>query len=333
VQERWLDRNRTKLRELFDVLELSDRWSDEPAELLAFMEAEWLGSEHGGQRDKVALPPEMADAARPMLAALGLAGRVPPPSDRYDEVIVLGAAAGGLHRRMALVREAGVVAEGLTVLAGLRPHERGARDGGIDELLAVDGRFSAAPGWVAAPELTDRARDLSTVSAGQFDAAAALFPSETALAELLLLKQWPLARRVGDVVGPAHPVENELGQRPWALRVWQQVGPIPWLRVLNGAPVDRSPRPPRPTSRSTLVEWFDLVVQKRPVKTVLAVVNQPHIGRVRLDLLEEMDALGRSDIDMDFAGCETLADVNVLLQLGEIPAWIRADERTTGLRT
>jgi len=326
----WLETNRDTLRELFHVLQADVHWSDDPETLVRWMEQNWLGAEHGRQAGKPVFDDDMQRDARPLLAELGFTGRVEPPGSTYDEVIVLGAAGAGLHRRLELVRTSGIHAAGLTVLAGLRPHERQRRDGGLAELLSPEGRFAAAPGWTTPPQLQHAQMLLHDAGVeDDYLAAAITFPAETDLAELLLIKQWPGAHVSTTVHGPPHPVTNELGQRPWALRTWTSEGPLPVLRVLSGAPVERAatsgePRPPRPTTASTFDEWLVLIGENTSPQRVLAVVNQPHLQRVREQLT---GILRRRDcpITLDVAGCETLSDVDIVLVLGEIPASIRTD--------
>jgi hypothetical protein len=323
----WIDTNRQLLRSLFDVLGASAYWREDTEELASWMEANWLGAEHGRQEGKPLFDDASQRAARPILEELGLTKRVEPPAERYDEVIVLGAAGIGMHRRIEFVRVSGVAAKGLTILAGMRPHERQSRDGGLDELLATDGRFAPAPGWRMPPRLEHLQAVLRTAGVTDEHAAAALvFPSETDLAELFLSKQWPNAEVLTTMHTAPHPVVNELGQRPWTVRTWQTEGPIPTLRVLNGYPVERpgpgSMRPPRPTTLSTFEEWLALVAADEVPASVLAVVNQPHLRRVQLQLRMHLDAVGL-EVQLDVAGCETLSDVDVVLLLGEIPAFIR----------
>jgi hypothetical protein len=346
VTRRWLDVHRADLRALFAALELTADWSDDDAELVAYMESRWLRDEHGQQPDKPRFTAEQEAAARPIMDRLGFSRQVEPPAGEHDEVLVLGAATLGMYRRLDLVQVAGVRAAALTVLTGPRPHERGTReleaaaagtaveaanaaasvrrDGGATELLDPKGRFPARPGWDGAAHRWQ----LSLLRAAGVDdglAAAILFPSEADLAELVLTKLHPAVRLVATEHAPPHEVTNELGQRSWAVRTWKAPGPIPELRVLNGEPVHRGDRPSRPTSISTFDEWLQRYSATRASRRILCVVNQPHIGRVRLELLEHVRAIGRTDLTLDFAGCGVLADSPVNVQLGEIPAYALAD--------
>ena len=342
----WLEEHREDIGALFEALELSAEWREDDAELISYMELSWLRGEHGQQPDKPTFTPEQEAAARPILERLGFSRQIEPPAPEYDEILVFGAATLGMYRRLDLVQATGVRADALTVLAGLRPHERGARelearekgtsvsaehaaasvrrDGGATELLDLTGRFSARPGWDAGGHLWQlellRAADVDDGLAG-----AILFPSEAHLAELVLTKIYPGAQPVSTQHAPPHEVTNELGQRPWAVRTWEAPGPVPVIRVLNGSPVNRGERPSRPTSISTFDEWLDRYQADPTPRSILCVVNQPHIGRVRLELVEHVETIGRSDLTLDFAGCGVLADSPVNVQLGEIPAYALAD--------
>ena len=240
----WLDGERANLRKLFDVLGSGDHWVDDDVALIEFMERTWLGSEHGEQLGKPVFTDDQQAAALPILTDMGFVDRVEPRRSRYDEILLLGASAIGLHRRLELIRKTNVAASRLTVLAGLRPHERQARDGSLSELMAPDGRFAAAPGWEPPATLAHQARLLGETDVDDYLAAAALLPHETALARLLIAKQWPDVRPVGTEHQEPHPIENELGQRHWVTRTYATSGAVQEIRILNGAPVQRGDRPP-----------------------------------------------------------------------------------------
>ncbi len=325
----YLERHRGTLRELFAVL--GEAWTDNDADLMAHMERRWLGAEHGPGAGKREFPQEIKDEAWPLLRELEVVDRVDPRRESYDQVVVMGAAAIGLYRRLELVRASGVRAGSLTVLAGLRPHSGLARDGALDELLAPDGRFAAAAGWTPPPLLVHQSALLAGLD--PLTAARVLVPSETDLARLLLRKHWPDATLDSVTVDTAGDgVVNELGPRETLLETYRSSGAIPLLRILNGAPVrrdhDGAARPARPTSRSTIREWIGTAMSG--ARDILVVVNQPHLSRVRLDVLDELAAAGHRGLSVEVAGAHALrdsADLNLLL--GEIPARINA-ERVTG---
>jgi hypothetical protein len=326
----YLERHRETLRELFEVL--GEEWPGGDAALIAHMERRWLGAEHGPGAGKRVFPQEVKDRSWPLLRELEVVDRVDPRRESYDQVVVMGAAGIGLYRRLELVRTSGVRADSLTVLAGLRPHSGLARDGDLDELLAPEGRFAAAKGWSPPPLLAYQRALLGDID--PLRAARILAPSETDLARLLLVKHWPDARLDSLTVDTSTgTVVNELGRRATIVETYCSSGPIPVLRILNGAPVRRDQdgvaRPARPTSRSTIREWITTAMSG--ARDILIMVNQPHLSRVRLDVLDEVAAAGHRDLAIDVAGAHVLrdsADLNLLL--GEIPARINA-ERVTGL--
>ncbi len=325
----YLDRHRGDLQRLFAALGKGDQLPAGDAELEAHLLARWLGDEHGASVSKEQYTPAQEAAARPLLPHLDVVERVDPrPGTHYDEILVMGASGIGLHRRLELVRTSGVSADRLTVLAGLRPHEGNARDGDIDELLSVAGRMAAAAGWRPPPDLLRRAALLRDQGVDPFTIARVLVPTETDLATLLLVKQWPGAHST-DMLYPdrPHALENELGQREFVLRAWSTTGPIPELRLLNGAPVDRGNRPARPTSTSTVLEWLELPGTGE-VSRVLIVVNQPHLYRVGLELGELVRGRGH-DLIIDVAGREAAPDAALHLLLGEVAARISLERRLT----
>jgi hypothetical protein len=325
----YLDRYRGDIRALFEVL--GENWPGDDSVLISYMEGRWLGAEHGPGASKRVFDEETKDKAWPLLRRLDLVDRADPPKAGYDQVVVMGAAGIGLYRRLELVRQSGVTAGRLAVLAGLRPHSGLARDGALDELLAVGGRFAAVPGWAPPSLLAHQAGLLGGID--QLTAAQVVTPSETDLARLLLGKHWPDLQLAGVTVDTAPDgVTNELGRRGIMLETYLSSGPIPVLCILNGAPVrrdgDGTTRPARPTSRSTIREWTELGLDG--ARSILVVVNQPHLSRVRLDVLDELAKAGHAELDVDVAGAHALqasADLNLLL--GEIPSRINA-ERVSG---
>lgn len=319
----FLDDARPTLRALFDALGRREDWTDDDSALIGYMERRWLGIEHGPGVGKDAFDEAARERAWPLLRELGLVDRVDPPASSYDEVVVMGAAGIGLHRRLELVRTSGVATDLLTVLAGRRPHSGLARDGALDELLAPDGRFGSAPGWTV-PAGLDRSATL-LAALDPLLAAQAVLPSETDLARLVLGKQWPGLRPTGIRPTSDGGIANELGTRQVA---WEEYdSSLGRVRLLDGAAVDRGPgRPARPTSRSTLQEW--IAAGFDDVREVLIVVNQPHLTRVRHDIRAELEAAGIGGHDgprIDIAGCAVLPTVDLVLVLGEIPARINAD--------
>lgn len=320
----YLEEHLDDLRALFDAVDRTADWTDDPDQLVAYMEQRWLGTEHGARSGKDELDPGAAERAWPVLERLGVVGQVAPPRAAYDQVVVMGASGIGLHRRLELVRTSGVETAMLTVLAGMRPTEPAARDGAIGELLAAEGRFGAAAGW-AAPPAALRAHGLLT-GVDELAAAAVVFSSETDLARLLIGKQWPAARLVGIETTDDGGVPNELGTRQVRHEDYAvPAGPISSIRLVNGKAVDRGAgRAPRPTSRSTIAEWLGR--EATGLGSVLVVVNQPHLWRVHRELQAEVVAAGRSDLVLDVAGCAVdPRTADLLLMLGEIPARINGE--------
>lgn len=323
----YLDRHRADLHRLFTALGKQDQIPTGDAELEAHLLSRWLGDEHGASATKEQYTPAQEAAARPLLRDLDVIERIDPDAEaHYDEILVMGASGIGLHRRLELVRTSGVSADRLTVLAGLRPHEGNSRDGDIDELLSTEDRMAAAAGWRPPADLVRRAALLRDQGVDPLMIARVLLPSETDLATLLLVKQWPGAHPTSTLhPDRPHELENELGQREFVLRTWSTTGPIPQLRLLNGAPVARGDRPPRPTSTSTVVEWLGLPGTAE-VSRVLIVVNQPHLHRVGLEVSELVRERGR-DLIVDVAGREAAPDAALHLLLGEVAARISLERR------
>lgn len=234
----YLDRHRKDLSDLFEILQ--EPWQSDDPTLVSYMEQNWLGAEHGPGDSKQVFDEKTKDAAWPLLRALEVVDRVDPPQGQYDQVVVMGAAGLGLYRRLEVVKQSGIRAASLTILAGLRPHSGRARDGALDELLAFEGRFAAAPGWTPPPRLQYQAGLLAEAGVDPLTAAKIVTPSETDLARLTLGKHWPDIQLGSVTVDPLkNNVANELGHRDITVETYTASGPIPLLRILNGAPVRR----------------------------------------------------------------------------------------------
>jgi len=334
----WFSRHASDLRVLFDLLGL-DAPVDDAEALAEWCEREGWYGEHGRQPGRPRFDEATVAAARPLLQRIGLDGQVDPPDEEFDEIVVMGAAGIGMHRRIGLVADSTVRAARMTVLAGLRPHE-GARshpdgrtnDGLLSELLAVDGRFPARPGWSPHPLHLHLQALLGAID--DHAAAAITFPTETDLAVLSLSKHYPHATLRSTLHEPPHGVTNELGQREWATRTWDNPpgNRIPRLVVQNSAPVERHNYATgeriasRPTATSSFAEW--LARHETSGSTpdrILVVVNQPHLGRIYQQVRDHLTSAGLSGMSVEVAGCATLQDVDLNLLLGEIPRWIRAD--------
>jgi hypothetical protein len=323
--------HRHTLEQLFKVL--GETYLHDPEALVAWMERRWLGAEHGPGEGKPQYPEAALEQAWPLLEKLDLVDRKQPTSAEYDEVVVLGAAGIGLYRRLGLVRESGVRAKVLTVLAGQRPHSGNARDGSLDEYVDPAGRFAAQPGWTAPPALLAELQRLTAAGVAPLVAAKQAIPSETDMARILMSKHWPDMCLVATTAPTAEQkVVNELGLRHFAWEEYESGSQFPRLRLFDSAPVERrgrdgTPLPARPTSRSSIREWVESWGDIPP-RTVLAVVNQPHLVRVEGDIASEIEALGVAFPEIEVAGCEVLrASVDVNLVLGEIPARINSERR------
>ena len=125
-------------------------------------------------------------------------------------------------------------------------------------------------------------------------------------------------------------MQNELGSPRHRGRDLHRGRPHPVAAQFStarrcGRDADGTPRPARPTSRSTIQEWATLLDGAR---NILVVVNQPHLSRVRLDVLDELARAGHGGLSLDVAGARALRDsVDLNLLLGEIPARVNAERR------
>lgn len=329
----YLQAHRQTLGELFAAL--GETMPPDDDQLVRWMEQRWLGAEHGPGAEKPTYPADALDQAWPLLQRLDLVDRVNPRGTEYDEVVVMGAAGIGLYRRLGLVRDSGVRAKQLTVLAGQRPHSGLARDGALDEYLEAESRFRAAEGWTV-PAGLDRQRELlEKAGIEPLVAAQVVVPTETDMARLLLQRHWPAAR-LSSVVIEREPqtVINELGARTFIWEYFEGTSTLPSMRLLNSAPVQRrdgagNELPARPTGRSSVREWLEPWGSDAP-SSVLVVVNQPHLSRVANDVYSEMEAAAVAIPVVEVVGCEVLqASVDINLVLGEIPARINSERRAS----
>lgn len=275
-----------------------------------------------------------ADVANLLRSSAVCQGRG-PATTIYDEVVVLGAAARGIWRRLALLDEARVGASTLTVLAGRRPHlgrAGGGRDGDIDALLGHGGPFPEAAGWLPPARLVERRQGRG----GQdgWRVAAELFPDETSLALMLVNRR----HLTGSSVPGGTTRLNDGREVAGDVRAASDgflicdggAGRFRHLRVLDGSPVHRNTGPPRPTTISTLTAWIS---QGEGVEAghrrILVVSSQPHLARVDR-LLQELRAAQRLSADIEVAGCPAPADVRPGVVLREL-ALEAAHERREGM--
>lgn len=275
--------------------------------------------------DRVAGLPLDADVTA-LLHRSSICQDVRPSASEYDEVVVLGAAATGMWRRLVLVDETGVHAPMLTLLAGRRPHLGRAgdgRDGHLDELLGSEGRFPAARGW-RPPDRLASPVDVAGSGPDRWTVAAQRFPDETALALLLLDRRWPSAREgavtrstrlsdgrtvVGDVTCDADGYLERAGV----------AGRFERVRVLDCPSVARPNGSDRPTSRSTISTWSER--DRRPVsgsrRRILLVSGQPHLARVGR-IVAELAVARRLAADVEVVGPAAAAHVRGAVVLREL---------------
>ncbi len=275
--------------------------------------------------DAVAGLPLDADLTT-LLHRSSICQEVRPSASEYDEVVVLGAAATGMWRRLVHVNESGVHASVLTLLAGRRPHLGRAgdgRDGHGDELLGSEGRFPAAPGW-RPPDLLASPVDAARSDLDSWTVAAQRFPDETALALLLLDRRWPSTREgvatrstrlsdgrtvVGDITCDADGFLERTGVP----------GRFERIRVLDCPSVARPNGSDRPTSRSTISAWFER--DRPPVsgsrRRILVVSGQPHLARVGRIVAELAVASGLA-ADVEVVGPSAAAHVRGAVVLREL---------------
>lgn len=202
--------------------------------------------------------------------ALLLDRSVPPRRRAYTEVVVLGAHATALWRRLELVDRCGASAPRLTVLVAPRPtahdHPRRA-DGTPAELLGPGGRFPSVPGWRLPSDAADPC-DLARIPLG----------TEAHVALLLLSRRWGLD--VGDALG-------RLGRLPdGAPTVELDLGAT---AAFASVAVRRSGHGVAGTTAGTLTDW---VAARRAARgrtpadrggagVGLVVTSRPHLLRTR----------------------------------------------------
>jgi hypothetical protein len=312
-------------------------------ELLAELAAR-LGPEHGGVEELLHRTTELARVCDPdgddpfddelfggpvsnevirlLRSAPNCTGRGPETQD-YDEIVVLGAAARGIWRRLAFVDEHALRSPVLTVLAGRRPHLRAAgagRDGDIRALLDPGGPFPPDAAWQAPASLVARRAALGA-DADPWDVAAGLVPDETALAFLLLDRRWPRAgSSTTTLLADGREVVGEIEcGSDGSLTRGAVEGRFGTVRVLDGHPVHRANGRARPTTASTLADWLrrDPGADGPRSRRILVVSSQPHLHRVER-ILAELDASARLHADLEVTGCDAPHDVRPGVVLREL---------------
>ncbi len=322
------------LKGLFIALGREDEWSEDPREMLPYLREKWIGIEHGNHVTKDQFTPEQVTAARPYLEAMGLtSAQRPRRNAHFDQVVIGGGTMLTNYRRVGFVDELidmGIQIDKLVFWLGRRPATD--RDGTGKELLATSGRLAGRSikgnPWVK--ELIKR---------GALKMRSTLKLTETDLGRMAILKVF------GGMLMPYRVDLSALNEKHKRADLLDSIERMPEeyvtdyyfntndgleIVLLNGKSVSRGigpdgkPRPPRPTTTSTTMEWLERHSPPKHGK-VLYVTGNPHTLRMAQDSYAVMRAMGRGDIDLQMAGIEPYEGMDIHIYLGEIARLIDND--------
>jgi hypothetical protein len=352
-----------QVKDLMEALGRGDKWSSDPRELQKYVLPAWLGGEHGDSASKDKFTPEQRAAAWPILSDMGLLRRIIAEPDLVvDDAVVVGGTSTANFRREGEVHfniaNNGLKTPSMRLWVGQRfrePVVRGvSRDGTLSELMDPEGRF---PGhdlldnrWVRR-HIIDRPWNAE-------DPAQAMFPTETELGRLMMLKQIEggadvLPTRIDlaitDLNDPNASLPSSIeysvdgGHRRMPARVVMdhhfvdQNGMV--ITVMNAAAQPRDVGPPRHHTKSCTQEWLDRYPPRQGANVLYASGN-PHGVRTAQDTYRILQEQGRGDVNLivvasSLAGSDPIhvqlgterdpsvpAEPSILLVLGEVAASI-----------
>lgn len=333
TERRFIEPYGQEIKGVMDALGMGGLWSDDPPQLANNIVPRWKRGEYGhGQNG---FSDAQIAAAMPLLESMGLAKEVlPPVTDKpLAKVVIFGATTTAIVRRLDLLDtfvEAGGQFDGVDILVGQRPAERGehgGRDGRIKDLMGTDGKYPGHPimdnPWARAS--LGPAFDILRKQK-EWDL------TETDLARIALMKRWGsnltphhFNLQIADVTTDGAPAEGvqfftpsvslreegipEKEQAP-ARAVMDITYNVNFqtvngefaqdttpLTLVNGAAVRRTDGKgravkPRPTTRSTIEEWINRHAPQQKGAGVLFITGAPHAQRMTQDVYAANEGLG-----------------------------------------
>jgi hypothetical protein len=336
-----------ELHELFVALGRAEFWSDDPERLCEYMEPAWLGGEHGNGKGKDQFTPEQEAAAWPLIHDMGFTRRIPPPAGSVvDDAAMVGATDPTNQvtaNEFRVAREVyGVQTPTLRLWTGERFRAEG--DGTTEEIVArmMQNGGMPAPGsaWlqhqlaVARGEIVGETAfatetDLGRLCLGTLvDGGNELDPTQVHLA--LTDLQDPHARLPERI---AYTEDGEVRRLPARIFLDRDFATQDGLviTVMNAAAVQRERGLPRHTSNSCINEH----IERYPLPqngSLLLVGSQPYGIRVGQDVRYQLDAAGRSDVQLVLATAPMRPTMALHSALGNFASLTRLDIRRNNKR-
>lgn len=330
-----------ELHELFVALGREDEWSDNPLDMLSYMQKGWIGKEHGNSTEKDQFTDEEVAAAMPILERLNLTSELlPDPDEVFDQTIVVGGTTTANYRRLQLTkaaRENGTELGDEIWLVGQRPRE--ARDGSNEALLNPDGQY-AGNDYSDNPWADHAKKMIEQSSEGDSWKFTETDTARVALLKVVDNKATPhrIDLNISSVNGEPYGQQGSVDGAPARLATdyYYTVDGDHEIILLNGTAVERKNGdkilPPRHTTASVTKEWLERHPPKQGAK-VLYVTGNPHSLRTTQDTYKVLQDMGRGDIELVVAGTTPAANIPIQTYLGEVARLIDNDCKRNYMET
>lgn len=336
-EARFFEPYKEELKELFTALNREDQWTDNPVDMLPYIQAGWIGSEHGNSTQKDQFTEDETAAAMVILEKMGFTGELlPDPDAAFDQTVVVAGTTTANYRRFQLTQSARQHGTDLGTevwLVGQRPRE--ARDGTNDALLGTEGLYAGND--ISDNPWANHARKMIEESA-EGGAESWKF-TETDTARIALLKviggdlkpdridlNLIRATDAENPLGAKIPVEGAPARDMTAYHF--KTDDDHEIVLLNAGAVERRNGDkiidPRHTTASATKEWLEKMPPKQGAR-VLYVTGNPHSLRTTQDTYAMLQQMGRGDIELVVAGTTPAAGSPIQTYLGEIGRLINND--------
>lgn len=293
------------LHELFVALDRERQWAESPVELLSYTQAKWVGREHGNSSEKDQFTPEHEEAAKEVLASMGLCDEVLPPQGVYEQAVIVGGMMRVNRERASftkqLIDNGQIKAKQIVFWAGQRRREQ--RDD--PEVGMIDMAALSINPWVG--------NELSLFSTSDKSG----FATETQLARLAYLEAFGPQANLKAINNSTEEAVVANTPEPEVASYTLETNGYPDFVLMNCRAVTRATGPPRHTTVSCATEWLQTVAPQGASK-VLLVAGNPHTLRNARDVQGVIRHQDRDDIKLNVCGPAAAPQASIQLFLGEI---------------
>lgn len=302
-EESFFDANRGELRVIFDILEISEQWSNELEDIVNVTQP-WVKGDHSRPLHQFHLNDNQKKQLTALYPALGLVQERTLPEGHYDQMVVLGSVHSGNVRRLDFLEQSlsrsDVQTDRIVLLGGQRSiYEERERDD-IDETLqelSVNGHHDP---WL------DRVATDGTALQWESDLVRL-----AGIARLGKLSLKQLHLRLGNA-DPLKSYEFD----------WQGVV----VSLLHTLAVERNGEP-RHNTEACVRDWLRTYHPPVGAKVGFVAAN-PHIDRVTRSAQAVLNNEGRQDIQLIPGGPGISEKAGHSIVLGEVARLLYEDLRT-----